>query len=125
MKKYIFWILGLAFMLFGFSAYVQSVPESKNDRVYTEIKKYSPYYLDKRFGGLTILSKEDKNFKLKPTNMEVFHILDKLEKDWGKVHLKLNSNTLLVLDNNSSNLAIIKLENQDEINFIKKFYGIK
>ena len=125
MKKYIFWILGVAFMLFGFSAYIQSVPEAKNSRVYKEIKKYSPYYLDKRFGGLTILSKEDKNFKEKPLNIEVFHRLDKLEKDWGKAHLKLDVNNLVVIDNNSSTIGVIKLENKDEIHFINKFYGIK
>jgi len=125
MRKYIFGILGVAFMLFGFSAYFQSIPEAKNDRVYKEIKKYSPYYLDKRFGGLEILSKEDKKFKEKPLNMEVFHRLDKLEKDWGKSHLKLDANNLLILDNNASTISIIKLENKDEIDFINRFYGIK
>ena len=125
MKKYIFWVLGIAFIIFGFSAYVQSVPETKNNRVYKEIKKYSPYYLDKRFGGLTIMSKEDKDFKEKPLNIEVFHRLDELEKDWGKLHLKLNVNKLVVIDNNSSTVAIIKLDNKDEIQFINRFYGIK
>jgi hypothetical protein len=125
MKNYVFWALGLAFIVFGFSAYFESVPEPKNDRVYTEIKKFSPYYLDKRFGGLRILSKEDEEFKEKPTNMEVFHRLDKLEKDWGKAHLKLQSNNLIVLDNNGSIEANITLQNDKEIAFIHKFYGVK
>ena len=71
------------------------------------------------------MSKEDKGFKEKPLNIEVFHRLDKLEKDWGKAHLQLNINNLVVLDNNSSTIAIIKLENQNEIQFINRFYGIK
>jgi len=125
MKKYLFWALGLAFIVFGFSAYVESVPEPKNDRVYNEIKKFSPYYLDKRFGGLRILSKEDEEFKEKPTNMQVFHRLDKLEKDWGKAHLKLDNQTLTIVDNNGTTQSTITLQNADEIAFVHTFYGIK
>ena len=125
MKKYLFWALGLAFIIFGFSAYVESIPEHKNDRVYNEIKKFSPYYLDKRFGGLRILSKENEEFKEKPTNMEVFHRLDKLEKDWGKAHLKLDNQTLTIVDNNGTTQSTITLQNADEIAFVHTFYGIK
>ena len=125
MKKYLFWALGLAFIVFGFSAYIESVPEPKNDRVYNEIKKFSPYYLDKRFGGLRILSKEDEEFKEKPTNMQVFHRLDKLEKDWGKAHLKLDNQTLTIVDNNGTTQSTITLQNADEIAFVHTFYGIK
>ena len=124
-QHYVFVALGIAFLLFGFSAYKESIPEPKNDRVYKEIKKYSPYYIDKRFGGLRILSKEDEEFKEKPTNMQVFHRLDKLEKDWGKAHLKLSSNNLIIVDNNGSEVANIELKNKDEIKFINIFYGIK
>ncbi|SFV52406.1 hypothetical protein MNB_SV-6-159 [hydrothermal vent metagenome] len=124
MKKYIFWALGAGFIFLGFSAYLQSLPESKNDRIYKEIKKYSPYYLDKRFGGLLILNKEDKEFKEKPTNMEVFHVLDKLEKAWGKSHIKLSGSNLIISDNNGTTKATIVIQNEDEMNFVRQFYGI-
>lgn len=124
MRKYIFWALGAGFIFLGFSAYLQSVPETKNERVYKEIKKYSPYYLDKRFGGLLILSKEDKEFKEKPTNMEVFHRLDELEKRWGREHIKLSGSNIIIVDSNGTTKANIAIQNKDEMGFIHKFYGI-
>nr|MBL0721700.1 hypothetical protein [Sulfurovaceae bacterium] len=89
------------------------------------VQKYSPYYLDKRLGGLQIMSREDKDFKEKPSNINVFHLMDKLEKDWGKTHLRLNTDTLIIMDNNASDIAIIKLNNKDEIQFVNRFYGIR
>jgi hypothetical protein len=124
MKKYIFWALGAGFIFLGFSAYIQSLPEKKNNRIYTEVKKYSPYYIDKRFGGLRILNKEDENFKEKPDNIQVFHRLDELEKAWGKNHLKLTNSQLQILDNNGTAQASIPLKSEDELKFIHTFYGI-
>ena len=43
-----------------------------NKRIYKELKPYIPYYLEKRIGGFSILSKED-NIKEKPPITEVFH----------------------------------------------------
>jgi hypothetical protein len=125
MKKYIFWALGAGFIFLGFSAYMQSLPEKKNDRIYTEFKKYSPYYIDKRFGGLRILNKEDEEFKEKPDNIKVFHRLDELDKAWGKSHLKLTNSELLVLDNNGTTQATIVLKTDAELQFIHTFFGIK
>ncbi len=124
MRKYIFWALGATFIFLGFSAYIQSLPEHKSKRIYTEIRKYSPYYLQKRFGGLEILSKEDKEFKEKPSNMEVFHKLDDLERAWGKNHIKLSSSHIIIVDTNGTTKATITVKNKDEMNFIHQFYGI-
>jgi hypothetical protein len=124
MRKYLIWALAAGFLILGISAYVQSQPEPKNKRVYQEIQKYSPYYIDKRVGGLNIKSKEDEAFKEKPDNIELFHRLDALNKNWGKDHLKLQNSQLLVLDNNGSTKAVIPLNNQDELDFIHRFYGI-
>jgi hypothetical protein len=124
MKKILFIALGLGFLFFGVSAYLQSKPAPKNERIYQLIKPYSPYYLDKRFGGLQIMSKEDKEFKEKPNNMEVFHRLEALEKKWGKSHLVLQGESLNIKDNNNSVSKTIPLENQKELDFIHAFYGI-
>jgi len=124
MKKYIFWALGAGFIFLGFSAYVQSLPEKKNNRIYTEVKKFSPYYIDKRFGGLRILNKEDESFKEKPDNIQVFHRLDELEKAWGKRHLKLTNSQLLIVDANGTTQSTIPLKTEDELKFIHTFYGI-
>jgi len=122
--KYLIWALGASFLLLGINAYLGSKPEAKNQRVYQEIKKYSPYYLDKRVTGLDIKSKMNKDFKESPSSMEVFHELDKLEKAWGKKHLKLEQEILLVSDNNGSVIAKIPLQSRDEVDFIHHFYGI-
>jgi len=123
-KKVLFIALAVGFLLFGVSAYLQSKPSAKNSRIYNLVKKYSPYYLDKRFGGLQILNKEDKEFKEKPNNMGVFHRLEELEKKWGKAHMKLENSVLVVHDNNGSVLKSISLNNQDEIDFVHIFYGL-
>jgi len=124
MKKILFIALSIGFLFFGVGAYLQSKPSSKNERVYKIIKQYSPYYLDKRFGGLQIMSKEDQSFKEKPDNMEVFHRLEFLEKRWGKQHLQINNTTLLIKDNNGTAVKTIPLENQGEVHFVHTYYGL-
>ena len=124
MKKYLPIALLIGFILFGLSAFLQSKPSSKNKRVYKTVQQYSPYYLDKRFGGLIILNKEDKEFKEKPNNMTLFKEFERLEKEWGKTHLKIQDNTLIVLDNNKKQQASLLLNTKEEIAFAHHFYGI-
>ena len=124
MRKYLIWALAAGFLVIGVTAFLKSQPESKNKRVYQEVIKYSPYYIDKRVGGLNIKSREDENFKEKPDNVQVFRRLDELEKTWGKTHLVLENSQLRILDNNGSTLTTFPLESQDEIDFIHRFYGI-
>ncbi len=124
MKKIVFIALGIGFLLFGIDAYLQSKPAPKNKRIYQEIKQFSPYYLDKRFGGLQIMSKSDTEFKEKPSNMEVFHRLEFLEKKWGKTHLTLENDVLIIHDDTGSVLKNITLKNEDEKQFVHTFYGL-
>ncbi|OQX78151.1 MAG: hypothetical protein B6D54_00170 [Epsilonproteobacteria bacterium 4484_65] len=124
LKKYLPLALMLGFLAIAISAYIQSKPSHKNARVYTTVKQYSPYYTDQRFGGIQIMSKEDANFKEKPDNMALFKRLDELEKAWGQKHLKLENNTLIILDNNGTQQATLPLNTQEEINFTHHFYGI-
>ena len=124
MKKYLPIALLIGFILFGLSAFFQSKPSSKNERVYKTVQKYSPYYMDKRFGGLTIMNKEDPEFKEKPNNMTLFKEFERLEKAWGKTHLKLESNTLIILDNNGSEQGTLPLQTKEELDFAQQFYGL-
>jgi len=123
-RKYLPLALMLGFLALGISAFMQSKPSPKNERVYKTVKQYSPYYTDQRFGGIQIMSKEDAEFKEKPSNMELFKRLDELEKAWGQKHLKLENNTLIMLDNNGSQQATLPLETPEEIQFVHQFYGI-
>ena len=114
--------LGLVFLLLGFNAYNDAKPTQKAP-IYQEIKRYSPYYLEKRFGGLEILSKKNKEFKEKPDNMQVFHRLEALEKEWGKNHLKVENGNLIVFDKNGT-IATIPINTSKDREFLKSFYGI-
>jgi hypothetical protein len=124
MKKYLPIALLIGFVLFGLDAFFQSKPSPKNNRVYKTVQQYSPYYMDKRFGGLTILNRENSEFKEKPTNMTLFKEFERLEKAWGKTHLKIENNTLIILDNNGSQQAILPLQTKEEIDFARQFYGL-
>ena len=125
LKKYTLILLFILFTGLGVIAFIQSKPSAKNERVYKAVQKISPYYLDKRFGGLTIKSKIDKEFKEKPTNMTLFKEFERLERVWGKKHLKVENSYLIILDNNLSQRAKLEIKNQEELNFITRYYGIK
>jgi len=124
MKKYLPIALLIGFILFGLSAFFQSRPSPKNENVYKTVQKYSPYYMDKRFGGLTILSKEDPEFKEKPNNMTLFKEFERLEKEWGKKHLKIENSQLVISDNNGSQLSALFLQTKEELDFAHNYYGI-
>jgi len=123
-RKYLPIALVMGFFLFGLDAFFQSRPSAKNERVYNTIQQYSPYYLDKRFGGLQIMSKEDPDFKEKPTNMTLFNEFSRLEKEWAKTHLKLDNSNLIILDNNSTQILSLPLHTIEEFDFVHKYYGI-
>jgi len=122
MRKYLPFAFLVVFFLLGLNAFLNSKPTPK-DPIYKEIKKYSPYYFEKRFGGLEIRSKIDKDFKEKPTNMEVFHRLEALEKEWGKKHLSLKGDTLVITTDENKTVTIKALTPQSKT-FIHNFYGI-
>ena len=124
LKTYFPLVLMLAFFGLGISAFMQSKPSHKNERVYTTVKKYSPYYTDQRIGGIQIMSKEDAEFKEKPDNTDLFKRLDELEREWAKTHLKFENNVLIILDNNGTQQATLPLNTHEEINFTHTFYGI-
>lgn len=123
-KKYLPIALLLGFLMFGISAFIQSKPSDKNERVYKTVQKFSPYYLDKRFGGLQIMNREDTEFKEKPNNMTLFKEFERLEKEWGKKHLSIKNNTLLIVDNNGTLVHTLMLNSKDELDFAHTFYGI-
>jgi len=109
------------FIFLSFVSLIVNMPEKKNKRVYKEILKDFPYKIKKEFGGLDIVDKRT-NKDLDVANSKVFLIFDDLLKKWGKEHLILQKNNLLVLDNNKKVIRKIELKNQKEIEFIKKFF---
>ena len=124
LKKFLPIALFAGFLIYGLDAFFQSKPSAKNARVYKTVQVYSPYYLDKRFGGLTIMNKEDSEFKEKPTNMTLFKEFERLEKTWGGKHLSIKDNTLSIVDNNGTLVHTLLLNTKEESNFAHHFYGI-
>jgi len=124
LKKLLPFALMLGFLALGISAFIQSKPSQKNERVYTAVKQYSPYYTQQYMGGIQIMNKEDTEFKDQPDSTKLFKRLDELEKTWGQKHLKVLNNVLIILDNNGTQLSSLPLNTQEEINFTHTFYGI-
>jgi len=124
LRKYLPIALFIAFFGLAILAFISSKPTAKNERIYKAVQKYSPYYLDKRLGGLTIKNKENKEFKEKPTNMTVFQEFERLERTWGKQHLKVENHTLIIHDNNGTTQASIALKSDTELAFIHNYYKV-
>ncbi|MFK5969319.1 MAG: hypothetical protein QM487_04260 [Candidatus Marithrix sp.] len=121
-------LLLIAFFIFFISIggilIKNSMPEPKSERIYALLKQHMPFELEKRFGGFSITSKIT-GVKEKPPASEVFQRLDDLEKEWGKTHLKLDEDSLIILNELKKEVAKIILINDEEKIFIKTFFGIK
>ena len=124
-SKYLPIALFISFFLFGLSVFLDSRPTPKNERVYKIVKEFSPYYIEKRFGGLEILSKQDKEFKEKPSNEMFFKRYEELEREWGKKHIRIEDNQVVILDDNQKKLKSFELKNSNEREFLYKYYGVK
>ena len=115
--------LAVAMLSFFYVAYQDAKPTEKNKKVYSELKEFIPYTLEKRFAGLTIISKNN-DLKEKPPSSQVFHRLDQLERLWGQTHLKLVGDKLSVLDDENKTVKTITLQNESEMSYIKNFFGL-
>jgi hypothetical protein len=122
-KKAIIFGLLFGFFTLGYVAMQRATPEQKEERIYNAIKVYSPYKLEKRMGGLTIVNTQS-GIKEKPPAADVLHRLDELDKEWGNKHLVVKDNDLLILGENNQTMVRIFIETERERAFLKSFYGI-
>jgi len=122
-KKGVFVGLLFAFFMLGVLSLQRAMPEKKEDRIYKAIKVYMPYKLEKRMGGLSIVDSRNGT-KEKPDSASVYHRLDELEKAWGKRHLKLEGNEVVVMGDNNQTITNIFIKTDKERTWVKKFYGI-
>ena len=107
----------------GFVSMQRAMPEAKEDRIYKAIRIYSPYKVEKRLGGLTIVDSRDGE-KEKPSPAEFYHRLDEVDKEWGNKHLRVENNDVVILGENNQSVVKIYLENEAERKFVQSFYGI-
>jgi len=107
----------------GVLAMQRAMPDAKNARMYTEITKYSPYYMEKTIGGLRIIDKRDGR-KENPSAADVMHRMDEVQKEWGEKHLSVENGDLIIMGENNQTVAKVFIETEDERKFLKDFYGI-
>lgn len=112
-----------AAIVMGVLSMQRAMPDAKNERMYKEITKYSPYYMEKTIGGLSIIDKRDGR-KEKPSAADVMHRMDELQKEWGKEHLKVVENDLIIMGENNQTIVKVFIQEQNERKFLKEFYGL-
>ncbi|MDA3907946.1 MAG: hypothetical protein PF437_02550 [Sulfurimonas sp.] len=122
-KKGLIFGLLFGFLVLGILSMQRATPQHKEERIYKAIKVYSPYELEKRIGGLTIIDKRTGT-KEKPSAAEVLHRLDELDKEWGKDHLLVKDNDLTILGDNNQTVVKIFIQTEKERTFLKNFFGI-
>jgi hypothetical protein len=123
MKKYLILALIAGFTFVTVVAYKKARPEPKAP-IYEKIIAYSPYYREKRFGGFQIKNKEDEEFKEKPTNMEIFHRMDQLNKKWAKTHVKVVNREVIISDNNGTEIIKLPISTEEDNKFMHNFFGM-
>lgn len=121
-KAFIFGLLS-AFLIMGILSMKRAMPEPKEERIYSAIKEYSPYKLEKIIGGLEILDSRDEEWKEKPSAAEVMHRLDELDQEWAKEHLSIENHDVLITRENNSTVKI-SIDTPKERAFLKSFFGI-
>ncbi|WP_457749424.1 hypothetical protein [Sulfurimonas sp.] len=122
-KKGLFLGMLFAFFALGFIAIQKATPDAKPHRMYKEIKIYSPYKFEKTIGGLAIIDSRTGT-KEKPDAADALYRMDELDKTWGKKHLKVVENELIVLGDHNQTVSKIFIQTDKERSWLKKFFGI-
>ena len=122
-KKGIFLGVVFAFFVLGFFAMQKATPDAKEHRIYKEIKLYSPYFFEKTIGGLAIIDKRD-NTKEKPNAADTLYRMDELDRIWGKKHLRIVDNDVVILGENNQTITKIFFQSEKEKTWTKNFFGI-
>ena len=122
-KKWLIAGVIFAAIIMGTLSMKRAMPDPKNERMYTEIKVYSPYVFEKRIGGLTILDKRDGR-KEKPSAAEVHLRMDELNKKWGAEHLRVENSDLIIVGDNNQTIVKVYIETKEERAYLHNFYGL-
>lgn len=119
-SKKIFILLSVVFLFLSIMALVVNMPENKDKTVMKKLRPYIPYELTKTVGGLDIVDKRTGK-KMKIDNAKVFIALDDFTKKWGKTHLRLQTDTLLILDEENKTIDTMQLT-PTQRNFVRHFF---
>ena len=124
MKQAIFIGMAIAFFILGFISLQRAMPEHKEERIYKEITMFSPYKFEKAIGGLHIVNTATGE-KEKPDAASVMHRMDELQKEWGKKHLKVTKDAVIITNDKGIEIKKIAFENPMEKKWVERFYGLK
>ncbi len=122
-KKWLIAGVVFAAIIMGTLSMKRAMPDEKNERMFNEIKVYSPYVFEKRIGGLTILDKRDGR-KEKPSAAEVHLRMDELNKKWGETHLRVENSDLIIVGDNNQTMVKIFIKTEEERAYLHNFYGL-
>ena len=124
MKRAIFIGMAIAFFILGFISLQRAMPEHKEERIYKAISVFSPYQFKKAIGGLHIVNTATGE-KEKPDAASVMHRMDELQKEWGKKHLKVTKDAVIIFNDKGAEIKKIAFENLLEKKWVEQFYGLK
>jgi hypothetical protein len=119
-SKKTMYLLMAVFAFLSISALIMNMPEKKDAAVVEKLKPYFPYEITKTIGGLDMVDKRTGE-KLKLDNAKVFLAYDHYLKQWGAGHLKLDGDTLLILDDNGTVVDRMALTPKQSA-FVKHFF---
>ena len=119
-SKTTIWILVVVFSFLSIMALVVNMPEKKDPAVMAKLKPYIPYEITKTIGGLDILDKRTDE-KLKIDNAKVFIAMDSFTKKWGKNHLRVENDTLVILDDANRTVDTMPLTPSQRV-FVHQFF---
>ncbi len=120
-SKKTIWILIVVFSFLSIMALVVNMPEHKDKAVMAKLKPYIPYEMTKVVGGLDIIDKHTGE-KMKIDNAKVFLAMDSFTKKWGKNHLKVEENTLIILDDGNRTVDTMVLT-PSQREFVRQFFS--
>lgn len=121
-RKLLIFAFFVVFMFLGIMALEEGKPSHRDPRIYPILETYMPYTLEKRVGGYSIVSNET-GIKEKPPAKDLFLRLEQLEKLWGKDFLKLEDNTLIILDKDKNEVQRIELKTKEELDWVKSYFS--
>jgi hypothetical protein len=119
-SKTTIWILVVVFSFLSIMALVVNMPEKKDPAVMAKLEPYIPYEVTKTIGGLDILDRRTDE-KLKIDNAKVFIAMDSFTKKWGKNHLRVENDTLVILDDANKTVDTMPLTPSQRV-FVHQFF---
>ncbi len=122
-SKKLIWAMLAAFVFTSLAFFIVNLPAPKNKRIYEAILPYFPYKIKKELGGIDIVdTRTGKDLDI--ANAKVYQAYDSFLRKWGKKHLALQGNTLLIVDDQGKVLKKLQL-NQKERAWVEEFFKLR